>query len=273
MSCNWYALNWKTCFYNLLNPDMLFRCLLAEMQKSRRSMAVWLASLGTLANVLIFAALAIFDESKPIANWADYFAVHYEGIAFMMLPLFVIILCSLVTYPEHRTDTWVLLRTLPVGVGPIYFSKYLFMLGLFFLAHLAFVAGMLGSGWLLGWLHSDFSGLHQMPDWSLLGQLIGQTLLSVLGLLSLHYWLSLMFRPFIISLTIGILGFVATLLLQDQWPLLWLLPYAPPVEYVRLLDPAQTLPLRHGLYLGLWASLAYSVLFLLGGYVWFVNKR
>lgn len=252
---------------------MLFRCLLAEMQKSRRSMAVWLASLGTLANVLIFAALSVLDSRTQVGDWVDYYAVHYEGIAFMMLPLFVIILCSLVTYPEHRTDNWVLLRTLPVGAGPIYFSKYLFMLGLFFLAHLAFVAGMLLSGTLLGWLYPGFSGLRQMPDWALLGQLIGQTLLSILGLLSLHYWLSLLFRPFIISLTIGILGFVATLLLQDQWPFLWLLPYAPPVEYVRLLDPAQTLPLWHGLYPGLWASLAYGVLFLVGGYVWFVNKR
>jgi len=250
---------------------MLLRCLLAEIQKSRRSMAVWLASLGTLANVLIFAALAVFNEAGPVANWIDYYAVHYEGIAFMMLPLFVIILCSLVTYPEHRTDNWVLLRTLPVGIGPIYFSKYLFML--VFLAHLAFVAGMLLSGTALGWFHPDFSGLRQMPDWPLLGQLIGQTLLGILGLLSLHYWLSLLFRPFIISLTIGILGFVATLLLQNDWPYLWLLPYAPPVEYVALLDPSRVLPLWHGLYLGLWASMAYGIIFLLLGYLWFVHKQ
>lgn len=251
---------------------MLLRCLLAEIQKSRRSMAVWLASLGTLANVLIFAALSVLDKQTQVSNWTDYYAVHYEGIAFMMLPLFVIILCSLVTYSEHRSDNWVLLRTLPVGPAPLYFSKYFFMLGLFFLAHLAFVAGMLLSGTFLGWLHPDFSGLRQMPNWILLGQLIGKTLLSILGLLSLHYWLSLLFRPFIISLTIGILGFVATLLLQDKWPYLWLLPYGPPVEYVRLLDPTQSLSLWNGLYLGLWVSLAYGVVFLLGGYVWFVKK-
>lgn len=247
----------------------LYRCLIAEIRKSRRSMAVWLSVLGTLANVFLFAILAALHPDYAVNHWTDYFRIHYDGIAFMMLPLFVIILCSLVTYLEHRSDHWVLLRTLPIGPSTLYLGKYLFMLGLFFLAHLAFVAGMLLSGSILGLWHSGFSGLRQMPDWSLLIRLIGQTLLSIAGLLSLHYWLSLYFRAFIIPLTIGILGFVTTLLLDGTWDYLWILPYAPPVQYVGLLDQEGSLPLWLGMYRGLWTSLAWGILLFFGGMIWF----
>ena len=249
----------------------MYSSIVAEWQKAKGSMALWLAGLGTIFNVLLFAGVTVVEHREGL-TWSGYLGVHYQGISTMMLPLFVIILCSLVHDLEHRHGHWELLRTCPVSPGGLYLSKWIFMLQLFVVAHVLFVLGILGTGFALGWLLDDFAALRQKPDWSEVFQLIGLTIASVLGILSVHHWLSLAFSRFIVPLTIGILGFVVTLLLQNgDWNYLWLLPYAPPLEYVRdWSSPAQ--PTWLGVYAGVWTSFGYGVLALLGGYIWFLRK-
>jgi hypothetical protein len=87
-----------------------------------------------------------------------------------------------------------------------------------------------------------------------------------------HHWLSLAFSRFIVPLTIGILGFVVTLLLQNGgWDYLWLLPYAPPLEYVRYWEQLPQ-PTWLGIYSGIWVSFGYGALALIGGYFWFLRR-
>jgi len=249
----------------------MYASILAEWQKAKGSMALWLAGLGTIFNVFLFAGVALVQR-PPNMTWSGYLAIHYQGISTMMLPLFVIILCSLVHDLEHRSGHWELLRTSPVPAGAIYFSKWVLMLQLFAVAHLVFVAGLLVTGYALGWLVEDFAALRQKPDWSELLRLIGMTIASILGILGLHHWLSLAFSRFIVPLTIGILGFVVTLLLQNgEWDHLWLLPYAPPLEYVRNWTSLPQ-PTWLGMYAGIWTSLGYGVLTLVGGYFWFLRR-
>lgn len=249
----------------------MYRSILAEWQKAKGSMALWLAVLGTVFNVLLFAGVALVRYPGGL-NWSDYLAIHYQGISTMMLPLFVIILCSLVHDLEHRQGHWELLRTSPVSPAALYMGKWIFMLQLFVFAHLMFVVGLLGTGFALGWLVDGFSALRQNPDWSELLRLIGLTIASVLGILSLHHWLSLAFPRFIVPLTFGILGFVLTLLLQNGgWEYLWVLPYAAPLEYVRDWNKLPQ-PDWWGIYAGVWTSLAYGVIALIGGYLWFLRK-
>jgi hypothetical protein len=249
----------------------MYPSILAEWQKAKGSMALWLAVLGTVFNVFLFAGVALVQH-PPDLNWSAYLAIHYQGISTMMLPLFVIILCSLVHDLEHRNGHWELLQTSPVAPGALYLSKWIFMLQLFVVAHIVFVLGLLGTGFALGWLIDDFIALRQKPDWSELLQLIGLTIASVLGILSVHHWLSLAFSRFIVPLTIGILGFVVTLLLQNGgWDYLWLLPYAPPLEYVRYWEQLPQ-PTWLGIYSGIWVSFGYGALALIGGYFWFLRR-
>lgn len=245
--------------------EELWRCTRAELLKAKGSFAVWLSLAGTAANVLLFFVLEYFN-SEGGQSWRAYVEAHYAGIALMMLPLYVIILASLITFMEHRRNMWVQLRVLPVSRWSLYGSKLLFMALLFIGAHVLFILGMLCSGWLLGVLRPE-SGMQDFaPDLRQIGQLAAQTLGSILGLMGLHVWLSMRFRHFIIPLTIGILGFVAVSLLGPQWPYLWLIPYGPPTMFMPAaqgITDGATLPLA-------WiASAAYFGLFTLIGYLEF----
>lgn len=215
-------------FYDLLR---------AETLKAQNSFAVWLTLLGTLGNMLIFFLLNWFDLGdypfgQDRSDWEVYVLNHYAGIAFMMLPLFVIILATLLNVMEHRAGTWALLMSLPVSRGRVYVAKLVFGLLLFLAAHVLFVIGFGLTGLLMGLIRSDLSlPILDFPSLLVL-QLATKTFLSILALFALHLWLSLRFQQFIIPLTIGILGFVGTSLLTPSFPYQWLNPYAYPICYM-----------------------------------------
>lgn len=216
---------------------VLWISIRAEIIKTKGSFILWLSLVGTLANVTIFFlqhALSL-EKLLPLhseaAGWTAYIENHYAGISFMMLPLYVIILASLVTFMEHRTQTWVQLYTLPFPPWAYYAGKLLYTLLHFIAAHLLFIVGFLLSGLLLSALKGGM-GPFESAHLLLIGELSAQTILSILALLSWQFWISWRFQHFIIPLTIGILGFVGTTLLGPAWPYQIFNPYAYPAAFV-----------------------------------------
>jgi hypothetical protein len=220
-----------------LKTTSFYKVLIAEIHKGRNSFAVWLSLAGTVANAVMLFALMWWDQAKweesSFENpWQTYVVGHYEGIAFMMLPLYVIILASLVTFMEHRRQMWVQLNTLPVERWKIYQAKQLYILLLFIAAHVLFIFAFLFTGCLLGLVKPETGLLQHWPDGVQILELAGKTVFSILALLSLQYGLSLKFRHFIIPLTIGILGFVLASLLGPGWNYAFLNPYAYPIHFM-----------------------------------------
>lgn len=253
-----------------------YALLRAETRKAQNSFAVWLTLLGTIGNMFIFFFLSWFDLGDHLfgqgkSDWEVYALNHYEGIAFMMLPLFVIILATLLNVMEHRAGTWALLMSLPAGRGRVYVAKLVFGLLLFLVAHLLFIIGFGLTGLLLSLIRPDVSlPLLDFPILLVL-QLATKTFLSILALFALHLWLSLRFQQFIIPLTIGILGFVGTSLLTPAFPYQWLNPYAYPICYMPDFTGAIQLP-----SLGFWSghdgmSVLWGLVFTLVG-VWAVRR-
>ncbi len=245
--------------------------LLAEIRKGRHSFAVWLSLAGTLANVVIFLGFSLLDEQRwqalgTMNPWQVYVTGFFDGIAFMMLPLYVIILCTLVTFMEHRQGMWVNLLTLPVSRWQLYWNKQLFILLLFIAAHVLFIIAMLLAGLLLGLVKPSTQLLSYWPDFGQIARLAFLTITSIAGLLALHYWISLRFQAFIIPLTIGIIGFVTVSLLgPDRWYHLFN-PYAYPIQYMPDYKGDIQLLRFAGLPASIWMSLLYFGLFTLLGY-------
>ncbi len=245
--------------------EAFWRSFKAEGWKARNSWALWLSLLGTAANVLMFFGLHLLGEAAPggfrASGWEQYIINHYEEVAFMMLPLYVIILCSLVFLMESRGEMWVQLFTLPFPRRAVYQGKLAFLLLLFVGAHLLFVLGMLLSGLIMGALRPASGLLAHGPSFVQLLELAGRTFLSVLGLFGLHAYLSLRFSYFIIPLLIGILGYVVTGLLGVDWAGQWLNPYAPTLLLMPQYTGEAELRSLAGLTAAEWMSPAYFFLF------------
>lgn len=255
---------------------VFWACLKAEVLKGQRSFATWLSLTGTLANVLLFSLFWLFKptEGTPISDknpWDEFTLLFFNGIAFMMLPLYVIILTNLINYQEHRSGAWLNLFTLPLSKWPIYWGKQVYTLLHFIAAHALFVIGMVLSGGLIGLLWPSSGLLGSLPSMSLILSLALQTVVSILGLLAFHHWISWRFRQFIIPLTIGILGFVLASLLGPMWtgsPYFW---YSTPLLYMPVQMNAVEVPTFLGIGLHLWMSLAFFLGFTVFGY-WDVRR-
>ncbi len=202
----------------------------AEVLKSRNSLPLWLSIAGTVTLepgflLLHLFGVAGFDLPATGNPWPAFVLNHYRGLNFMLLPLFVVILASLVAYQEHRNGMWKHLFVQTVHRREVYLAKLVYTLVLFAAAHLLFVLTMLMAGLLLGLLRSDAGLLSHAPDLGQIALLYARTILSILGLLGLQYWISMRFSVFLVPLTAGIIGYVGTTLLIGA-PWAALNPYA-----------------------------------------------
>jgi hypothetical protein len=206
-------------------------------------------------------------------HWEDYILNFYEGVAFMMLPLYVVILAALVSFMEHRRGMWTHLFVLPLNRSQLYVGKLIYLLFHFLAAHLLFIwacwlRAICWGGWILPTTFGKTGFL-----FFLIGTLAAKTFLSILGLLSLQYWLSLRFNHFIIPLTIGILGFVAVALLGADWPHISYIPFAPPVLYMQVFRGELILETWGPFSLAELASMGFFLLFLIIGLIDFSKRE
>lgn len=244
--------------------------LQAEFLKGRGSAALWLSTLGPLLSVALFAYFGAtqIDWSTREDPWDAFLNYAYAGVAPTLLPLLVIILCILVVQPEHRRRMWVQLDVLPLPYGAIYLGKFCYTLLLFIFAHLLFIAGTLLAGYILGIMGVETELLRQRPDPAYLLQMALRTVTGVLGLMGLHFWLSVQFRHFIIPLVIGILGYITAFTQLEQLDWSYVLPYAQPTEAVLYgLQPELDTVDWNGVPLAYYLSCVQCILLLLVGYL------
>jgi len=213
------------------------RSLLAEISKSRNSLAEWLALLGTSGIIVAFLVVLLFGTEHFLPGpdehpWHHFFLLYYEATASMLLPLYAIIMAALVCFIENRNTTWKLIMTLGISRTHLYLSKLLFTYLLIAVSHFYFVALVLISGAVLGVFRAELRLLEIPPDFMLLLKLAVKTLLSVGGMLALQFWASIRFRSFIVSLGVGVIGFVVTSLLIEWTYIRWI-PYAYPLLYLQ----------------------------------------
>lgn len=212
--------------------------LQAEILKAKNSLALWLSLVGTAGIMLAFFFMLLFGTENfvpaPDAHpWRHFFMIYYEGTAFMLLPLFAIIIAALVCYIEYRNGMWKHLLISTVARSTLYLSKLLFTYLLIAVSHLFFIILLLLSAVLLGMLRPELRLLQISPDLPFLLKLAYKTLLSIGGMLALQFWISMRFRSFIVALGVGVIGFVLSGLLVEGWEYVIYLPYSYPLLYLQ----------------------------------------
>lgn len=214
----------------------LIRALTAEYQKANNSLAMWLALLGTSGIILAFLVVLFFGTENFLPEegehpWHNFLLLYYEATAFMLLPLFAIIMAALICYIEHRYGMWKHLFITGISKTQLYLSKLIFAYLFIAASHLYFIALMMISAAILAVFRPELELLEQEPDFLLLLKLATKTLLSVGGMLALQFWVSMRFRSFIVALGVGVIGFVICSLLLE-WAYIIYLPYAYPLLYL-----------------------------------------
>ncbi|WP_045688406.1 ABC transporter permease [Hymenobacter sp. AT01-02] len=253
----------------------LHRCLAADYQKLRRTVALWLAvgggALPVLLNFCIFYSKGQYIIKPGQNPWPQYVSMSWQTSSILLLPLFMVLLTGLLTNVEHRASGWKHVHALPVGRWAVYSSKLLILLQLTLLAETLYVVLLLGAGVLLGWLRPGLGFQANHPDLLPVATMLGHTFIATLGMLGVQYVAALWWRGMVGPLGLGIAGIVTGLTLL-RWEHIDLIPYAATTRVLGALGGKGALTVNPHMMPAEWYSLAWFAGSLLLGY-WLLRMR
>jgi hypothetical protein len=216
----------------------------SEFYKSRKTAGFWSAViLPLLLCLLIF--LGFYSKADKMAMepgimlWAQFSGAILGVMGSLLLPMLIVFIGYSVNSIEHKADTWKTLFSLPISKFAVYSAKYLYALFLVLLCLTLFVIFTISFGDLLGMIKPELK-FSEYNIASSLSQLYFKLFLSSLGILSIQFVLSLLFRDFLKPMGIGFIATITgVILVVNQWKYDYLFPYSHPMLAL------SALPQRH----------------------------
>lgn len=210
----------------------------SEFYKTRKTMGFWSAVLLPLLICLLLFA-GFFNNSDHLAKmpgillWLQFAGAILGVMGSLLLPMLIVFIGYSVNSIEHKADTWKSLFSLPIPKWSVYSAKYAYAFSLVLLCLALFVLFTLGFGNLLSVLKPalKFNEYHME---SILVQVYLKLLLSSLGILSIQFLLSLLFRDFLKPMGIGFIATIAGVIMASaDWKYAYLFPYSHPMLTVK----------------------------------------
>ena len=193
--------------------------------------------------LLIF--VGFFSKSEHLERypgvllWLQFAGAILGVMGSLLLPMLIVFIAYSVNSIEHKADTWKTLFSLPVSKLSVYAAKYFYALFLVFLCLALFVVLTISFGDFLGVLKPELKFADYSPV-SLLSQLYFKLFLSSLGILSIQFLLSLLFRDFLKPMGIGFVCTITGVILASKgWEYAYLFPYSHPMLALKALQQAK----------------------------------
>lgn len=208
--------------------------LRAEMLKIKGTFAIWLSVIGASLVVVLWFCILFFkanDFAKVFSKgnpWDFLITNCFAGVEFFLLPLYIVLLNSLVLQIEHKAFAWKSVLAMPVKRSQVFISKLVIILVLIFLTHLLFAFEILMTGKILGILKPVLPFTKTTTPYLLLLKITLKSFVSILALCVLQFWLSIRIKNFIVPLGIGLAGTVTAGILW-KWKKSIFIPYALPI--------------------------------------------
>ncbi len=239
----------------------------AEYMKTRKTWAFWLSIFG---GILIPAITFLVVKSHPnlVANrmsnmpWYTFLKYNWQTVATFLLPLYVVLVTSLVVQTEHRANAFKKMLTLPYSRASYYWAKLFVILYYVALTHLIFMFSITIFGFVLGALIPETYFMDKPIPWVMMFTQISKSFLASLGIVAIQYLLSMRFRNFIKPIGFGFATTVAASVMLLGWKYVDYWPWALPAQVSPgiMKGASSEILTQHE-----WISIGYFVLFGLMG--------
>jgi hypothetical protein len=190
-----------------------------ELIKLKRTFAFWLTIISALIIPLLFFIVYMVKHAKLIPEagvnpWDRYLVDQVRNSIPFLVPMFIVLITSLIIQIEHKSSGIKHLFALPIPKWGVYFSKLSIVLFSIIITYVYFFLAILLFGTLLGVFHSDLGFLDFQPDYLKYIKMLGLSFVASLGIVGIQFWLSFRFKNFIVPLGIGmtlvIVGLIAS---------------------------------------------------------------
>ncbi|MBL0357463.1 MAG: ABC transporter permease [Chitinophagaceae bacterium] len=251
------------------------RSLQSEWMKTRNTAASWLVIIGSFFIPLIMVIIGMANADKlpgkyssPVF-WQNHFAVSWQIMAFLLLPMGVILATSLITQIEYRNNTWKQLHATPQRFAVVFFAKLSVIILMMLQFFVLFNIGIYLSG-IIPLLFSKTAAypVQGFPFVFFLKN-NAQFFIDCLPIIALQYLISLQFRNFMVPLGAGIVLLVAATF-AIQWKYGYIVPYTyAALNYFQLRSATtQMVPVNIHLL-----AVGYFTLFIIVSFIFYTYKK
>ncbi len=206
----------------------------AELLKTKRTAAFWLTFAGAcFIPLMFFIALFTGNDASRAGllkdPWGRLFNLSFQMLS-GLVPMFIILLSTLIIQIEYRNNTWKQVFATPQSVASIFFSKFITIHLMIVCCFLLFNVFLILAGVFGNLLDAKLTFLHRSIDWEMVLRRNIKTYVSILGISAIQFWLSLRFKNFIVPIGIGLaLVIGAIIALNLQWKHIYKYPFAFPM--------------------------------------------
>lgn len=232
-------------------------------------------AIGIGALIPIFVTITTFfvpNFSDPTALKESIFESGIQellkGFVLFLFLLFIIICANRITQTDHKNGGWLLMETQPVKKINIYLAKYAVLLTYSLIAIFSFF--ILGNICIIiaSIIKPSPTDLFYFDTAWMLKTFI-RIFISCLGICALQLMISVIIKGFIWPFLIGILGFIGnvfSIVQQKNFP------YLPYNTFYLMTKNNNVRDLNNAISYSEYLSIFYAVIFLVIGYLWYVNK-
>jgi len=204
-----------------------------ELIKAKRSSAFWLCLIGSGFIPGIFFLMFVLKPKNFIPRfkvqpWENHFLQGWQSFSAFLLPMFAILICSMILQIEFKNNTWKQVFASPQSLVNIFFSKYITILLMIIFLFIMFNFFMFGNAILANLIYKGYSFLDSSVPWMSLAKMNLKTFIALLGIISFQYWLSMRYKNFIVPIGIGLALLITSLIIMS-WEHIYKMPYAYPI--------------------------------------------
>jgi hypothetical protein len=151
----------------------------------------------------------------------------WKAMNFLILPLFIILIATLVSQLEHRNNTWKQVHAAPIPSLKIFFAKFLVIQILIVAVMILFNVVNVAMPMLLHLVMPEIDIYQSLPDWQKIAEITYQTYLAVLGISAIQFFLGMQFKNVIVPIALGFgLWLILPIAAEMDWVHLNKFPYA-----------------------------------------------
>lgn len=245
--------------------------LRSELLKTKRT-SIWYSGLVAALIAPLYSFLDSSSEYRINDLINDPWNIHFMGFGglvlnMMILPFFLMLVCTLLSQLEYRNHTWKQLYVSPQSLLNVFVSKFLIiqmlLIGVILLSCLLmFVSIHVVNN------SVDLNLSNHSLNWNRFFIFWGRIYVTVLAISAFQFWLGLRFKNFIVPIVTGIcLMFLAAMMMEENpWVHDDKFPYIYPLRNNFPKHAAERITI-------LWGSVAYTALFLVLGFIDFRRRR
>lgn len=201
-----------------------------ETLKLKGTFALGLAIISALFIPIIYFFYYLLKSktlvpAEGVNPWEKFMTQQIQVSASLLIPLFIVLITSLIIQIEHKSSSLKYLFSLPVPKWSIYFGKLTVSVGLILFIYILFFFAMLAVGSIVGLIHDELNFLDYFPNYQKPLKLLFRSFIAILGIVGIQFWISFRIKNFIAPLGIGIVLVITGLIVYKTGESLYF-PYS-----------------------------------------------